>query len=170
MFFSRFKKSINNKGFSIIEALVGITLAALLLVAFTSLITQTIKINQANMSKLKATMYLQELIEVAKDLEQSATTTIFENPLCNAPNICHPEDLGGHWTLVSGVESLEDGAFVRSITIEPVSRDAGYNIETIYNIANDDPNTKIATSTISWSDGFKNNTSTLETYLYYYGQ
>lgn len=67
----------NSEGFSIIEALVGITLAALLLVAFTALISQTIKINHANTSKLKATMYLQELIEIAKDLEQSATPTIF---------------------------------------------------------------------------------------------
>jgi len=159
MFSPRFKKSINNKGFSIIEALVGITLAALLLVAFTSLITQTIKINQANMSKLKAMMYLQELIEVAKDLEQSATTTIFGPPNdCNTSNACHPEADNSvsppEWNLVLDEQKLENDTFTRSITIS----------------ATVDANVKMATATISWHDGFKYNTSTLETYLYYYGQ
>jgi len=143
----------NNKGFSIIEAIVGITLAALLLVAFTSLITQTIKINQANMSKLKATMYLQELIEIAKDMEQSATPTIIFNTgyFCDT---CHPEVDNSvsppKWELFPGTEPLENNLFTRWITIE----DTG----------NDD--IKMATAKISWKD----TTSTLETYLYYYGQ
>jgi type II secretory pathway pseudopilin PulG len=172
MFFRKFIKSsffLNNQGFSIIESLVGITLAALLLVAFTALISQTIKINRTNRNGVKAIMYLQELIEVAEDLEQSATTTIFENHTCNAPNICHPEVSGNNWTLTSGSQSLEN-MFTRSIIIGPVSRDINNNIEAIYDVAHDDPNTKIVTATISWNNGFQIHNQTLETYLYYYGQ
>jgi len=172
MFFPRFKKSTNNNGFSIIEALVGITLAALLLVAFTSLITQTIKINQANMSKLKATMYLQELIEIAKDLEQSATSTIFYNTGDPSPcTNCHPIVKGIAWEFdndpLNNPETID--GFTRSMTISPVLRDwwSGNIVQTG---GIDDPWTKMATATISWYDGFKYNTSTLETYLYYYGQ
>ena len=146
----------NNRGFSIIEAIVGITLAALLLVAFTALISQTIKINHANTSGLKATMYLQELIEIAKDLEQSATSTIFA-PSGYSCDVCHPIIIApGVWSLTnipSGQETLEN-TFHRSITI---GNTGDYKV-------------KMATATISWYDGFKNNTSTLETYLYYYGQ
>ena len=176
MFTPWFKKSTNNKGFSIIEALVGITLAALLLVAFTALISQTIKINHANTSGLKATMYLQELIEIAKDLEQSATSTIFfatgfPSPCINChPCIgtdCVPAVPADTWGFNANPETID--GFTRSMTISPVLRDwwSG-NIVQIGGI--DDPWTKMATATISWYDGFKYNTSTLETYLYYYGQ
>jgi len=159
IFFYRPKKSSflsNNKGFSIVEALVGITIAALLILVFTSLIAQSIKINQANMKGVKATMYLQELIEIAKDLEQSATSTIFA-PGGYSCDVCHPIVIApGVWDLTNipgGPETLED-TFHRSITIGNTG----------------DDNVKMATATISWYDGFQNQTSTLETYLYYYGQ
>jgi len=172
--FCKPKKSsffFNNKGFSIIEAIVGITLAALLLVAFTALISQTIKINHANTSGLKATMYLQELIEIAKDLEQSATPTIFFATGVPSPCInCHPEIIGGIWNLVSGPEPLE-GFATRTMTISPVSRNPVTNeIETTYDFTHDSTSTKMATATITWYDGSQSHTSKLETYLYYYGQ
>lgn len=157
----------NNKGFSIIEALVGITIAALLILVFTALMTQTIKINNANMRGVKATMYLQEMIEIAKDLEQSATSTIFVSgsPCTN----CHPVASGDTWNLSPGPESLE-GFATRTITISPVSRDPStHEIESIYNPANESTSTKMVTATIAWYDGFQNQTSTLESYLYYYG-
>lgn len=171
IFFCKIKKFSflsNNKGFSLVEALVGITIAALLIITFTSLITHTIKITQANTKGLKATMYLQELIEIAKDLEQSATSTIF---VSGSPCIdYHPEVIGGAWNLIPNPEPLE-GFATRTITISPVSRDPGtHEIETIYNPANESTSTKMVTATIVWYDGFQNQTSTLETYLYYYGQ
>jgi hypothetical protein len=136
-----------------VEALVGITIAVLLIATFMSLITHTIKINRVNMMGVKATMYLQELIEIAKDLEQSATTTMFApGYTCDT---CHPIVIApGVWDLTNipgGPEILED-TFYRSIDIGTTT----------------DDNIKIATTTISWYDGFQNQTSTLETYLYYY--
>ena len=160
----------NDKGFSIVEALVGITIAALLILTFTALITQTIKINEANMRGMKATMYLQEMIEIAKDLEQSATSTMFVSgwPWPCTTN-CRPEAVGNAWNLVAGPESLE-GFATRTMAISPVSRDpVTYEIETPYNPANESTSTKMVTATITWYDGFQNQTSTLESYLYYYG-
>jgi len=177
MFFPRFKKSTNNKGFSIIEALVGITLAALLLVAFTALISQTIKINHANTSGLKATMYLQELIEIAKDLEQS-TSTWQSNWIsttgqeCNTLYVCYPMASGTTWTLISTTttakgEYLENNIYTRWLTIENVCRDSNKNIDAC-------PSDELSTSTkkviatITWNNGFGSQTSTLETYVYTY--
>ena len=176
MFFLKSKKSINNKGFGIIEALVGITIGALLLVTFSTLIAQTIKINRVNAMNIKAMMYLQEMIEVAKDLEQSATATIFAvtSPCTN----CHPcADIDCHplpvaedtWGFNDGLQTVE--VFTRSMTISPVSRDpVTHQIKTVYDPANDATSTKIATATISWYDGSQSHTKNLETYLYYYGQ
>ena len=71
------KAEFKNKGFGIIEILVAIGLSAFVLTAFLSLTWQTVKINQANIKELRARMHLKELIEIAKDLERSATSTIF---------------------------------------------------------------------------------------------
>jgi len=152
----------NNKGFSIIEAIVGITLAALLLVAFTALISQTIKINHANKSGLKATMYLQELIEIAKDLEQSnwielSTTTCASG--CSA-NIDANE-----WKLTNpGDQNLEN--FTRNIFVNQVCRLSGEIVDCSVGGAEVSTNTKKVIATIKWNDGV--NSSILETYVYTY--
>lgn len=155
-----------NKGFGIIEALVGITIAALLLVAFTTLIWQTIRINSANTKDIKAIMYLQELIEIVKDLERSNPSEIFADYYPD-PYICHPFISENKWILNDGEEPSLENTFTRSMKIENVSRDAN-NIEEIYNRINNDPKTKKITATISWNNGFQDRTMNLETYVYDY--
>jgi type II secretory pathway pseudopilin PulG len=148
-----------NKGFGIIEALIGITIGGLLLGAFSTLIVRTMKVNRINALNIKAMMYLQEMIEVAKDMEQSATTTVFGPPNdCNTSSACHPKANNSfsppRWELALGKEKLENEVFTQSMIIG----DTG------------DDNVKIATATISWYDGSQNHTANMETYLYYYGQ
>ena len=162
-----------NKGFGIVEALVGITIAALLLVTFTTLIWQTIKINNANAKDLKATMYLQELIEVAKDLEQSDWDELTKDA-CNisidSNYKCHPyiDIVLQKWFLsTSGKEYLENNTYTRWLTIENVSRDPATN-EIVTSGGVDDPNTKKVKAEIKWNNGFQDRNLTLETYVYNY--
>lgn len=162
-----FFKQKNSKGFGLIEAIIGITIAALLLTAFSELMVQTLKINRANAMNIQANMYLQEEIEAAKDLAQSATTTIFAaaSPCTN----CHVVANGTVWQLSAGPQTID--GFTRSMTISPVSRNSTtHEIESVYDFMDNDPNTKMATATISWYDGSQNHKASLETYLYYYGQ
>ena len=155
-----------NKGFGLIGAMVGILISAVLLTAFMNLLNQAMKISRANASELKAKMYLQEMIEVAKDMEQSATSTIFYNTGNPSPcTNCHPIVNGTAWAFDNDPEIIE--GFTRSMTISPVLRDISGNL--VLSIGTDDPGTKMATATISWYDGFKNRSAALETYLYYYG-
>lgn len=160
--------SFNDRGFGIIETIISIGLAVILLIGFTTLILQIIKTSQVNTSELKAMMYLQELIEISKDLEQSGWDELI-NPPCAAPLICHPEATLNTWTFTSGAESLDNGTYTRSLTIESVSRNQNtFPNEIVSNGGIDDPNTKKIIATIMWYDGLQTRNLMLETYVYNY--
>ena len=164
------QSTIFYKGFGIIEAVVGIALASMLLTAFMTLTVQTIKINRANINELKADMYLKELIEVAKDLEQSEDWSVITGYPCSDSlnQACHPEISGGKWTLVPGTESLDNNMYSRSLTIADVNRNQiAFPNEIVASGGIFDPNTKKIIGEIRWNDG-THSPMTLETYVYNY--
>jgi len=107
------------QGFSVIEAVIGATIAALLIITFFTLISKAIVVNEANAKELKASLYLQELIEIAKDLEMSPEPSGDWNSsiLACVSQICHPEASGSNWILNPGEEQPES-IYTRSLTIE----------------------------------------------------
>lgn len=155
-----------SKGFGLIEATISMSIAAVLVVVFTALIIQTVQISRTNADRLRATLYLRELSEVAKDLEQSnwdllasATST------CAFPSVCHPEVSGNIWVVASSTESLDGGAYVRSFTVEDVYRDQLTFPNSIVETPGVlDPGTKKVTGTVVWAGG----TMELEAYVYDY--
>ena len=158
-------KIINMKAFGMIEVLISLAIASIVLLTFTSLNVYNIKISRANTTRLKANMYLQELIEVAKDLEQSDWDAIVNSPCSTA---CHPQIQGNAWILVLGAETLEN-SYTRSVKFEEVRRDQLAFPNTIVDSGGViDPDTKKSIAEISWNDGFQNRTLTLETYVYNY--
>jgi hypothetical protein len=171
------QSTIFYKGFGIIEAVVGIALASVFLTAFATLTMQTIKLNRANINELKADMYLKELIEVAKDLEQSDWPTI-ANSSCTNLNYLKIED--GKWNLNSepdlNIETeVQNDGYTRSIKIENVCRDQrtreilSTGCDPILCDLNliENQNTKKIIAKIIWNDG-THSPMTLETYIYNY--
>jgi type II secretory pathway pseudopilin PulG len=158
------QSTIFYKGFGMIEAVVGVTLASILLTAFMTLTVQTVKINRANINELKADMYLKELIEVAKDLEQSDWNELSTSTCVSA---CHPTTTANVWQLESGTELIDNNVYNRWLIIEEVFRNATDEI-----VVSTTPGAVLSTSTkkiittITWNDGFKDASSTLETYVY----
>ena len=147
-----------------IEAIIGVVLASIFLTAFLKLNMEAIKLNRANVSNFKASMYLKELIEITKDLEQSDWSEL-NKPICYSDPYCHPEISGNEWELVFGTESLDSDTYNRSIMITDVYRDQlvfPNEIVTIGGIL--DPDTKKITAEISWDEG--NHSMKLETYVY----
>ena len=160
-----------NKGFGRIEALVGITIAALLLTTFTTLIWQTIKINTANTKDLKATMYLQELIEIAKDLEQSKWNEF------DSDGDYYPDIIIGSINCGIGIDRCWKlfGSPIDPVTSEPfdpimLTEDENYKARwlTIEGDPADSSHKKKVTATIKWNNGFQNKEMELETYVYNY--
>jgi hypothetical protein len=149
--------SIKNQGFSVIEAVIGATIAALLIITFSTLISKAIVINDANAKELKASLYVQELIEIAKDLEMSpelsgAWNSYLSLPACISPQKCHPEVSGSNWTLNSGEHHPDlAGVYTRSLTIE----DEAVGVKKV-------------TATIHWMERTRSRDLTIEAMLYNY--
>lgn len=154
-------KKEKKDGFAIIEVLVSIVIIAILLITFEVLISHAIKVNRVNRYELKASLYLQEAIEVAKDLERSDWEAL--TCLTN----CYPNVNSGVWELLAGQESLESGAYTRFLSIEDVCRNGDDEIVE-GPCADPDPDTKKIVANINWNDSFRDRNLTLETYVYQY--
>lgn len=143
-----------------IEAVISIGIAGVLVLSVSSLLVQAAKISERNISEIKATIYLQELVEVVRSLEISDWSKIE----CSA-DVCHTELSGGAWTISSGEEKLEAERYSRFLTIEDVYRYPPTNEVTEEQIELD-PDTKKVTGHVKWNDGIKNRETTFETYVY----
>jgi type II secretory pathway pseudopilin PulG len=166
---ARLQSTKKEEGFAIVETLISIAIIALLLIGFEVLISQAIKMNRVNRTELKASLYLQEAIEIAKDLELSDWDTLTGSS-CTSSDVCYPVDSGGAWTLSNGLESLDSGSYVRELYVEDVCRDdSGFpnNIVDCPGSFND-PNTKKVVATVQWDDSFRSRNLSLEAYVYKY--
>jgi len=159
----------NEKGFGLIEAVVGIIVALIIIVAFTALISGAIRYSSINGKQLKATLYLQEMIEAAKDLEQSTTTwqSNWESTtgqFCASSTPCYLDIFGTSWVINSGTSTI-DGIYTRSFILEDVCRDSNKNIDIC-------PSDELSTTTkkiiaeIEWNDQLGYQHLELEAYLY----
>lgn len=164
-----------SKGFYIIEIIISSTIGLIVFTALASLIFYTIKTSRVNKSELKATMYLQEIIEVAKDLEQSEdwdTGQLTKSDSACLTNTCYldvPQSLNLKTWVISTTPETLDG-YVRSLTVEKVCRNGSNKIATCDGINPEDQKTKKVIATILWNDGFHDRELNLETYLYNYAK
>jgi len=112
-------KLSKNKGFLMIELLVGIAVGAIILSGLVSLVVKSQQISQDNLIRLRANMYLREGVEAVKDLERSGWIEFGD--VCTTVSPCHPDDNGGTvWTIEPNPDSaLDGGLFERSLVIEP---------------------------------------------------
>ena len=164
----------SKKGFSLIGAIAGITVASIIILAFTTLISKAVVVNSVNGQRLQAILYLQETIEVAKDLEQWNWGELIA-PGCASPQECHPPDPppGDPWSLIGGKGTVGN-IYTRWLTIEPVYRqDSDNEIAALpcTEPCTPDPNTKKIIAEIEWHDQLRRpplapNHLKLEAYLY----
>lgn len=140
-----------SKGFGLVEAIVGLLIAVIFMTAFLNLIAYTLRLNTANIRDFKAQVYLKELVEIMRDLEQ--TSEGWQKIENAAGAFCYPQENGNEWALVGGVQS---------------------NLENIYNrwivIENTEPNKKKVTANIQWNNGFQDKSDQIEIYVYNFNQ
>lgn len=152
-----------SRGFALIEVLVGLSMAAAFAVGFVALILQSARISRANATELKATLYVRETIEAAKDLEQSNWLALASSP-CFAPLECHMAPTGSTWTIVALNETLES-TYTRSFSLSPVYRDA-VTKEIVATPGVLDVDMLKVSTFITWNSSIANRALTLETYVY----
>jgi prepilin-type N-terminal cleavage/methylation domain-containing protein len=139
---------MKNNGFSMVEVIVSIGIASMVVLGFTYINIQNIRISQHNILNLQANLYAMEAMEVTKDLEISNWSE-FDNCV----NKCYPKIDEGLWTFENGQEDIAgEGVFTRWIEVEDNSNFF---------------ESKKITATVEWSDFLKTDQSIkVETYVF----
>jgi prepilin-type N-terminal cleavage/methylation domain-containing protein len=141
-----------NKGFSIIEIIIVIAIVVVGFINLLGVAVFSLKISAIIKQTSQADSLTKEAIEAIRAFRDGADWDSNGLGVLNtgSSNPYHPEsDIGPAWKLTSGAETI--GIFTRKVVFEKVSRDGSGNIEAVYNIINNDPDTRKITATVSWS-------------------
>lgn len=160
-------------GAAIIEILIAIAVLALVLTSVLGLAGLSLQSAGLIQQTVAAVNLAQEAMEAARSF-RDAVAWENEDPQDQydglgvlAPGaFYHPaksQDSQPKWMLLSGQETF--GGFSRKIVFENVSRDSSQNIESVYNPANNDPDTKKAIVSVSWQEKGRQHSVELNTYL-----
>lgn len=161
----------NNKGFSIIELLVGFSILTMSLGALLGFLAFTLTTSSFLKQQTEATAFAQELLEAVRSFRDGTSWNV-DDPQNQydglgkaqtgaAYHIAISQDIPPRWQIILGEETLS--IFSRSVTFENVQRDVNSNIVVTGGV--NDPNTKKATATVSWSAKSKNHQIDIVTYF-----
>lgn len=145
------------------DVLIGLFVASILTVAFLGSVVSAVRYANLQTKEVQAELLAIELVEIARELEDSRWSELTSSTCATAGSECYPSDqvVSGAWRLVSGEETI--GAFTRSMYTEPVTRDASHAIASSGTV---DPHTRKVVATVSWNAYGTPRTLTLETYVY----
>ena len=149
------------KGFSLIEIVLGIGMLTVSMVSITSYYKKVLDVSNDTTRHIQSGFLLEEGLESVKMLrDQSWTTKIAALSTTTSYYLYWS---GAQWTATTSPQLIEN-AFVRSFQLTDVKRDASDNIA---NVGTYDPGTKKLTVYVAWSHkGTKNvATDTAETYV-----
>lgn len=149
----------DKRGFGLVEAVVAISMVAGFIVALAAVNTIYVKISFSQNSKIQAAFLAEEGMEAmrfARDAGWDANIA----PLSNGAEY-YLAFTGAFWQATTVPNYL--GAFDRRIRLEAVNRDANDDIVSSGGAL--DPNTRLITSTVSWSERGATSTKMVSTYL-----
>ena len=139
-----------DKGFSIIEVLIAVSLITIAFINFLGIVSFSLKSARFVKKVNQANFLAQETIEAARSFRDSTVWDsdgfgILATDTDYYPSLIVTDTLS--WSMAFGQEVIGD--FSRKIVFYRVSRDpVSFNIESAYNSSNDDPNTRKAVATV----------------------
>jgi Tfp pilus assembly protein PilV len=147
------------RGVAMVEIL--ITSAIILLTVLTLLGTHALYLRSAlsNTNSLKATYLAQEGLEAARFLRDVSWENQIEGRALGTNY--YAELVSSAWALSSTASNIEN--FSRTLVFNQVERDANGDI--VASLGTVDPNTKLVTSTVSWTQNGSQKSVSLSTYL-----
>jgi len=153
-----FLKTNTKKGFMTVEILVAASIIAVSILAATAVAQKSIYVGRQAFHATQAAFLLEEGAEGVRVLRDNAWTNISG---LTAGTTYYPTFSSGTWTLSTTSNTV--GIFTRTVTIASVNRDN--TTKDISASGTDDPNTKLVTVTVSWSEGTVTVTKTLQFYI-----
>jgi len=162
-----FKFKISNfksKGFIFLEILIATALISIVFITLLGLAFLSLNISSLIQKTTQADSLVKEELEALRSFRDGTTWSTNGLGAVNTGSgnpyhlILGP--VPTEWILVSGTETVD--IFSRNIIFDKVSRDTSTNdIENVYNVSNDDPNTRKVTVNIA----FNNKTYQVVNYL-----
>jgi prepilin-type N-terminal cleavage/methylation domain-containing protein len=140
----------SQKGQTLIEVLIGITIGAVVIGGAAGLISVTLRSNLQNKSYQVASSLNQELINNVMSFTQANWRNIYD--LNKSPAQYYLSVSGTGFAAIAGAENVvvEGTTYARSFTVSNVNRDASGNIS---DVGTNDPSTQKITATTSWQAG-----------------
>lgn len=134
------------KGFMVVEVLVAVSIITASVLAALAVSQKSVYISRQSFHTTQASLLLEEGAEVVRVLRDNSWSNISS---LVAGSMYYLDFSGGVWS--ASLNTNTNGIFTRTISILPVNRDASSDDIAISGV--NDPNTKLATITISWNEG-----------------
>jgi len=148
-----------NRGFGLIEIIIGSAILATSLLGISSYYQQSLKVSRTTAQTVQTSLLLEESLEVAKFFRDTSWTNI------SAPatgTTFYLSFNGTNWA-TSTTNTYIDGTFERTIRLDDVYRDGTDDIVSTGGTL--DVGTRKVTATVSWWDHTATTTRTIATYL-----
>ena len=134
----------NNRGFGVIEVLIGLTIISIVIAAAFSISTRSLQVRALSVDNVQASLLLQEGAEAVRLIRDSGWATT------SALALGMPYSLawnGVMWA-PAAPDGLIDGFFDRRFSLSSISRDSGHRIVTSGGTV--DPDGRLVTLSVSW--------------------
>ncbi len=154
-------KTIPTRGLTLVEVLVSTSIILVFFLALVTVYNTYLKLARANIDTVKAVFLAEEGIEVMKILRDSSWANKI-TPLVTGTNYYLVFN-SGTWT-TNTTNIFIDGTFERKINMHPVNRNTSTD-EIVTSGGVDDPNTKLVTVTVSWSNRGATTSKAISTYI-----
>lgn len=151
----------NNKGFLVVEILVGLSIIALIVLAFSNLAQKSISLSNRSLNTLKATFLLEEAGEITKMYRDEAWSNV--SSLSLDTDYYLDFDSVNEQYYFSTTPSKIDNFFTRIIRFESVNRDS--STDDIAQVGDLDSNTLLVDISISWQEKSEIITKNLSFYI-----
>ena len=144
-------KDKNEKGFGLLEAVIGISIALIILLSIGQITVLSIKASEEKTQRIKALNLAKEGIEIVRVIRDDGWTSNIAS--LSFGTSYYIATSSNQWILTQVNPGLIEGKFTRTIVVDNVSRDS--NDDIVISGGVNDAGTKKVTSSVAWG-GSKN--------------
>jgi Tfp pilus assembly protein PilV len=158
-FIQLYKKSVKQKGMSVLEVLIGSTIITVGILALSQTYSTYVRYALTHDKKIQSTYLLEEGIEAMTLMRDSSWSTNISSVSSATTSLYFN---GTMWQFSSTTNEYIDGTFVRNVVVSPVTRDGNNRIASSGSV---DSNTRKVTVTVSYLQGSATTSDTLSKYI-----
>src|SRR3989344_1692365 len=153
-------------GFGLLEIVIAASIISAVIFSLSSVFLISQKLETTSSNKIRANFLAEEGLEALRFLRDKSWSANLAGLLAGANYYFVFATTTSTWSVGAAGSDKIDNLFYRTITLENISRDPSTgDIESAYNPANDDPDTKKFNASVAWQNRGATSTITISTYL-----